>query len=181
MRRFTAGAAVLAVLAFAGGAAAAGRWVITNVNQIKPNVRAQLKGNSGRQGPQGLPGAQGVPGAQGPAGPAGLIGIQTVSASSPICAFGAGSCSVADVTASCPPGSYVVGGSANTDTIETPISTFAGATIYSAVANDDSPFSGTLTVTAICASGGGLRFLARTGSGSQAANQLAEHLRAQQH
>jgi hypothetical protein len=173
MRRFAAGAAVLAVLAFAGGATAAGRWVISNVNQIKPNVRAQLKGNSG------VPGAQGLPGAQGPAGPAGLTGVQTVSASSPICAFSAGACAVATATAFCPAGSYVVGGSADTDAIETPISTFAGATSYAAVANDDSPFSGTLSVTAVCASGGGLRYLVRTNSGSDAASRLADQLRAQ--
>ena len=37
--------AILASLAFAGGAIASGRWVITNLNQIKPNVRHQLRGN----------------------------------------------------------------------------------------------------------------------------------------
>ena len=176
MRRFTAGVAVVAVLAFAGGATAASRWVVSNLNQIKPSVRAQLR----TRGPQG---PQGPQGAQGPAGPAGVSStsnIQDAAASSPICAFGSGSCDVASATASCPAGSYVVGGSANVDTIETPISTFAGATIYSAVANDDSPFSGTLTVTAICATGSGLQYLGRSGSASTAANQLMDRLRAQQ-
>jgi hypothetical protein len=112
---------------------------------------------------------------------AGLTGVQTVSASSPICEFAAGACAVATATAFCPPGSYVVGGSADADTIETPISTFAGVTSYAAVANDDSPFSGTLRVTAVCASGGGLQYLRRTAPGSDAASKLGEQLRAQQH
>ena len=61
MLRLTAGAAVVAVLAFAGGATAAGRWVISSINQIKPSVRHQLEGNPGPQGPQGLQGPAGSP------------------------------------------------------------------------------------------------------------------------
>jgi hypothetical protein len=171
MRRFTAGAAVVAVLALAGGATAAGRWVITSMHQIKPSVRAQLRGDVGPQGPQG---PQGAP------GPAGVASIENASASAPICGFGSGSCDVALATASCPSGSYVVGGSANVDTIETPISTFAGATSYAAVADNSSSFSGTLMVTAICASGGGLQHLVRSGSASSAANGLAARLRMEQ-
>ena len=45
MRKVVVVVAILASLAFAGGAIASGRWVITNLNQIKPNVRHQLRGN----------------------------------------------------------------------------------------------------------------------------------------
>jgi hypothetical protein len=64
-------AATVGVLLVAGGAAAAGHFIITNVHQIKPSVRAQLKGN---QGPRGFTGAKGATGAQGLQGPQGLAG-----------------------------------------------------------------------------------------------------------
>lgn len=46
MRKYTIGLAlaVIAAIAIAGGATAAGRYVITNINQIKPRVLAQLYG-----------------------------------------------------------------------------------------------------------------------------------------
>ena len=47
MRKVAVAAAVIGALAAAGGAGAAGRWVITNINQIKPTVRHQLRGNTG--------------------------------------------------------------------------------------------------------------------------------------
>jgi Collagen triple helix repeat (20 copies) len=65
-------AATLAlVLAMSGGAYAATKYVITSTKQIKPSVRAQLKGNSGARRAAG---ALGAPGAQGPAGGAGTAG-----------------------------------------------------------------------------------------------------------
>jgi hypothetical protein len=44
MRRTTFVTCMLAVLLVASGATAATHYLITNVNQIKPSVRAQLKG-----------------------------------------------------------------------------------------------------------------------------------------
>ncbi len=73
-QRFGAGgvvAVVVLVFALSGGAAAAGRYVITSTKQISPKVLKSLKGNAG---PAGKAGATGATGAAGPAGPAGSVG-----------------------------------------------------------------------------------------------------------
>ena len=78
MKRITILAAALVALAvLTAGAGAATRFVIANIGQIKPSVRAQLRGNQGPRGftgPQGLPGVQGPAGAQGPQGTKGIPG-----------------------------------------------------------------------------------------------------------
>ena len=78
MKRTTLLAAALVALAVVtAGAGAATRFVIANIGQIKPSVRAQLRGNPGPRGftgPQGLPGVQGPTGAQGPQGAKGIPG-----------------------------------------------------------------------------------------------------------
>ena len=80
MRKYsfvTVVAATVGVLLVAGGAAAAGHFIITNVHQIKPSVRAELKGAQGPRGltgAKGATGAQGLQGLQGPQGVAGAAG-----------------------------------------------------------------------------------------------------------
>lgn len=71
MRRSAVAIAAIAALLGAGSATAASRWLITSINQIKPSVRAQLRGH---QGPRGFTGAQGPTGPQGSQGPQGLAG-----------------------------------------------------------------------------------------------------------
>lgn len=70
-KRLAVVVAVLAALAFASGAAAATHYFVTNINQIKPSVRAALKGN---RGPRGFTGTAGAAGAQGPQGVPGVAG-----------------------------------------------------------------------------------------------------------
>ena len=78
MKRTTILAVALVALAvLTAGAGAATRFVITNIGQIKPSVRAQLRSHQGPRGftgPQGLPGVQGPTGAQGPQGTKGVAG-----------------------------------------------------------------------------------------------------------
>jgi hypothetical protein len=71
MKRFAVVAVIIGALVGAGGTYAASRWVISNINQIKPSVRAQLKGS---RGPRGVTGAQGLQGLQGARGPSGANG-----------------------------------------------------------------------------------------------------------
>jgi Collagen triple helix repeat (20 copies) len=64
-------ATVALVFAMAGGAYAAGRYVITSTKQISPKVLKSLQGKAGAAGAKGAAGANGAAGATGPAGPAG--------------------------------------------------------------------------------------------------------------
>ena len=65
MKRTTILAAVIALSVLAAEAGAASHFVITNIGQVKPSVRAQLRGN---QGPRGFTEAQGPAGPKGPTG-----------------------------------------------------------------------------------------------------------------
>lgn len=70
---------VIGVVFGGAGAFAASRYVITSLSQIKPSVRAQLRGSQGRKGtsgPQGQQGPQGPQGQQGQAGSQGQQGAQ---------------------------------------------------------------------------------------------------------
>jgi hypothetical protein len=121
----------------------------------KPIVHKVLRGPAGPQGPQGLQGLQGAQGPAGPQGPAGSpasINVRNVQNTVAYGPFGSAT-GVQTVWAYCPAGYVVVGGAANDNTINAHISTFAGATGYGAVVDNESGYSGTLSVTAICASG----------------------------
>jgi hypothetical protein len=179
LRKIALAAAIAAALV-AGSAFAASRWIITNLHQIKPSVAAQLRGKQGPPGTTGATGATGATGPQGAQGPAGISTVHDVS-SAPVsyCASSGGACSVASATAYCPPGSYAVGGAAYVTSIDTPISTFAASTSYAAVSNDDGPFAGSLTATAVCASGPGLQYSLRGNAEPDAAARLAAELRAE--
>lgn len=79
-RSIVASAAVVGTLAFAGGAVGASHYLISSLNQIKPSVRAQLRGTNGATGARGATGttgatgAQGIQGIQGPRGDVGATG-----------------------------------------------------------------------------------------------------------
>lgn len=67
-------AVVALVFAMAGGAWAAGKYIITSKSQIKPSVLKQLKGAKGAKGAPGAPGATGPAGAKGDTGATGTNG-----------------------------------------------------------------------------------------------------------
>jgi hypothetical protein len=69
------------------------------------------QGEPGTQGPQGLQGLPGPQGAPGPQGPAGVSGYQMVKAT-----VSAPAQNVADASAACPLGKYILGGGADAGT-----------------------------------------------------------------
>lgn len=85
MRRFVVGKfavamAVIAALVIGSGATAAGRWVISNVGQIKPSVRAQLSA------------------------------VRVITTYGPNVTLGTGNSSIQSSVAACPRGTVVTGG-----------------------------------------------------------------------
>lgn len=73
----TAIACVALFFSLTGSSFAAGHYLLTKKSQIKPSLRAQLRGAQGKQGPagpQGIAGATGAHGSVGPQGPAGASG-----------------------------------------------------------------------------------------------------------
>jgi hypothetical protein len=69
-------ATIVGGLCVAGGATAAGRYLITSTHQIQPSVLAQLRGNRGPRGFTGATGAQGPKGSSAPGGLTGATGAQ---------------------------------------------------------------------------------------------------------
>jgi hypothetical protein len=67
-------AALVALTILTAGAGAATRFAITNIGQIKPSVRAQLRSSQGLRGLTGSQGPPGVPGPTGAQGPQGIPG-----------------------------------------------------------------------------------------------------------
>jgi Collagen triple helix repeat (20 copies) len=81
MRSTTITAVLTALVVLTTGAAAASRFVITDAGQIKPSVRAQLRGNQGPRGFTGAQGPQGVRGMTGAQGPLGVMGPPGIAGS----------------------------------------------------------------------------------------------------
>jgi hypothetical protein len=101
MKRFLATA--ILVLALAGAADAASRYLITSIKQIKPSVRRALVGARGPVGKQGPAGPQGAP--------APATHYQDVfSGVTTLCAAGGGSCASGRIQADCPAGATVISG-----------------------------------------------------------------------
>jgi hypothetical protein len=156
--------AVVALVAVVGGAAAAGKYLITNMNQIKPSVRAQLHGQRGLQGAQGPEGATGATGPQGTTGPQGLPGQQGQGSQGPPgvsnyhlvsqdVVLSGGSVGVVG-TATCPSGTVVLGGGYHLSSadLQTGSSYPAGTSGWSVVlTNGNVGTPHTATVYATCA------------------------------
>lgn len=146
VRKLAVAVAVLGALAFAAGAGAAGRWVVSNINQIKPSVRHQLRGNTGPQG------------SQGPQGPAGGSGVgQTQLIGSPMVTLQPGQ-NTYDVDpsgfqANCPSGYTATGtgfdgeGVASIEYLES-YGFFVGGFLV-----NNSSVAATVQIFAVCASG----------------------------
>ena len=156
---------------------------------------AALKGNRGRPGatgPRGATGPQGAPGEQGPAGPSGAAGpagpsgasgpagIATVTTATgnaaTMCPAGGGGCEVNSSTATCAPGTVVIGGGWESAFALVEIAKRIGPTAYMVVAiNQDRVFPHTITAQAIFASGPGLvGGTAATGAADEAAKALSQ-------
>lgn len=101
----TALAATALLFAMTGGAFAAGHYLITSANQIKPSVLKGLRGKTGPRGPHGQPGLAGKAGGFSTANI-----TQVTGPAANMCASGLGNCDVASSDATCPSGSVVVGG-----------------------------------------------------------------------
>lgn len=106
MRKLTVVLVAIGLMAVAGGATAASQYIITNIHQIKPSVRAHLRGQRGPRGLQGSTGAQGAPG---------LTSVKTVIGNvvdaTPCCT----DTSIIMATVQCPAGSVAVAGGWSAD------------------------------------------------------------------
>jgi hypothetical protein len=157
MKRVIIIGGILAALCVAGTASAS--FVITDIQQISPHVRAQLKGNRGRQGargpqgPRGAQGPQGVQGTQGPAGPVTLGKLVRVAGpANSIAPFGLGSS-----TANCPAGDDIVSGGFITASARQEVfsnDSFGGNSWTALLDNSGSSVSGSVQAVAYCAPAG---------------------------
>lgn len=114
---------------------------------------------------------RGEQGPQGPQGPAGIATIRAVDGpASPQCANGSGGCQVASSNATCPAGSFVVGGGFDASGIDQVVgyAKRVSGTTFGVIAINYSSTPETVQAQAICASGPGLAATARVARGSVA-------------
>jgi hypothetical protein len=161
--------AAIALFVALTGAATAGTVALITGKQIKngsiglvdlsTGTKQSLHGSQGPQGPAGPAGAQGPAGTQGAAGPAGIASVKSaLGPKTTQCPYGGGACQVATSTATCPPGSVVVGGGFSAGSIDN-ITLYAGAansTSYAVIADNEYSGSNTIQAQAICAAGLGV-------------------------
>jgi hypothetical protein len=161
-------ALVLSVLGSTSLGSAAGNAIQT-VRGGKAKAAQQV-----RRGPRGPRGFRGRPG---PAGPAGIARLGAIDGPAAFqCADGGGGCQVAASTATCPAGSYVVGGGFDGSTPGEGIvyAKRVSPTSYGVIAVNFWPTDGTITAQAICASGSGIQATGLFGSPAQFAAKLSE-------
>jgi hypothetical protein len=123
--------------------------------------RRGLRGPRGEAGPAGRPGSPGAQGANGPTGPAGPPGVTMVGAvlapGTVMCAAGGVGCDSQTSTATCAPGSVVVGGGWQSDAVDlaVPRAGRSTGTTYTVTAVNHDAVPRTIAAQAICAIGPG--------------------------
>ncbi len=120
---------------------------------FKDRDAAAAAGALARRGPRGKRGPKGPRGPAGPAGPKGTFGSVTsvLSPSVSLCGWESGACSVGSATATCPPGTTVVGGGYAGAGIRAFISASVPGGWFVGAANE-SVFSTTFKAEVLCAS-----------------------------
>lgn len=113
-------------------------------------ARRGPRGPKGARGPRGFPGPKGPAGAQGPKGTFGNI-TYVLGPPTTLCPFSAGSCSVGSASATCPPGTTVVGGGM-IGTGFPFISAATNSTTWSVSEANEFESSAQFRATAVCAS-----------------------------
>ena len=175
MKKYAITVAIVGLLAFAGGAAASRRWLITSTNQIKPSVLHALRGNAGRQGP---------------AGGFSTANVTDVSGPSVTMDVSGGANDVQGSLAQCPTGSVVLGGGYDGET-NPPVSATVGydeslgGNAWDVImSNNDGYGTASFHAVAVCATGAGAAARARSMNRSQLAAIVAQQiavLRRQRH
>lgn len=144
----TAATVAIALLG-GGGALAASRYLITSVNQVKPSVRAALRGHAGKRGPAGPQGPTG------PAGPAGAVSAETEVIGNLVTISPGTPVNVSEAV--CPAGHLLLAGGWKGLTADVTISDSAPTTVNGAVAwavaaalNDAASETETFEAVAVC-------------------------------
>lgn len=152
-------AAIALFFSLGGGAFAATQYRITSIHQVAPNVRHQLRGNTGpqgepgQQGPEGAAGdtgPQGEPGTQGDIGPAAQIHIDRDARTGMVDPQ-----TVGNISLSCPDGEHIItGGAGPADTTIAGVylvsSEPAGGTAWQASLDNTTNTAISITISVVC-------------------------------